>query len=48
MSTDAARAGAVRTALLEAQRWQLVIAKCAAGTAPLQVTEFRESKELAW
>ena len=44
-SADHARA--VSEALLHA-RWELVIAKCAAGTEPLQVTEFREGKELAW
>ena len=28
--------------------WELVIAKCHAGTTPLQVTEFRDSKEPNW
>jgi len=47
-SADAARAQAVRAALMDAPRWELVIAKCHAGTERLKVTEFRESKELAW
>ena len=45
---NSARADAVREALLQAQRWELAIAKCCAGTTPLQVTEFCERKELAW
>jgi len=45
---DATRAARVRTALAQVKRWELVIAKCQTGTMPLQVTEFRESKELMW
>ena len=42
------RAARVRKELQLVRRWELVIAMCHAGTTPLQVTEFRESKELNW
>ena len=45
---DATLAAQVRSALLQVKRWEIVIAKCQAGTLPLQVTEFCESKELVW
>ena len=45
---DATRAALVRSELAHVKRWELVIAKCQTGTMPLQVTEFRESKELMW
>jgi len=48
ITIGASDADSVRAALLRAQRWELAIAKCGAGTAPLRVTEFRERKELAW
>ena len=38
----------MRSMLRRALRWELSIAKCAAGVTPLQVTEFRESMELKW
>ena len=38
----------MRSMLRHALRWELVIAKCAAGVTPLQVTEFRERMELKW
>ena len=47
-SSDTTRAARVRKELQLVKRWELVIAKCHAGTTPLQVTEFRESKELNW
>ena len=45
---DSTRAARVRSELAHVKRWELVIAKCQTGTTPLQVTEFRESKELMW
>lgn len=47
-TADPARVQATRNALLGAPRWEVVIAKCEAGTTPLQVTSFRESRELVW
>ena len=47
-TSDTTRAARVRKELQLVKRWELVIAKCHAGTTPLQVTEFRESKELNW
>ena len=47
-TSDTTRAARVRKKLQLVKRWELVIAKCHAGTTPLQVTEFRESKELNW
>ena len=47
-STDTTRAARVRTALTQVKRWELMIAKCHAGTIPQKVTEFCERKELVW
>ena len=47
-SNDTTCAARVRKELQIVKRWELVIAKCHAGTTPLQVTEFCESKELKW
>ena len=47
-TSDTTCAARVRKELQLVKRWELVIAKCHAGTTPLQVTEFRESKELNW
>ena len=40
------RAARIRKELQLVKHWELVIAKCHAGTTPLQVTEFHESKNL--
>ena len=47
-STDTTLAPSVRKALTQVKRWELVIAKCQAGTIPQKVTEFCERKELEW
>ena len=47
-SNDTTCAARVRKELQLVKRWELVIAKCHAGTTLLQVTEFCESKELNW
>ena len=47
-TSDTTHAARVRKELQLVKRWELVIAKCHAGTTPLQVSEFRESKELKW
>ena len=47
-SNDITHAAQVRKELQLVKHWELVIAKCHAGTTPLQVTEFCESKELNW
>jgi hypothetical protein len=47
-SSDTTCAALVRKELQLVKCWELVIAKCQAGTTPLQVTEFCESKELNW
>eukprot|EP00937_MAST-01D_sp_MAST-1D-sp2_P000266 g266.t1 len=47
-SAAPARAEAVRALLRAAPSWELVIAKCRAGTAPLRVTQLRERRALAW
>ena len=47
-SDDTTRAALVRKELQLVKHWELVIAKCHAGTTLLQVTEFCEIRELNW
>ena len=47
-SNDTICAARVRKELQLVKRWELVIAKCHAGTTPLQVTEFCDHKQLNW